>query len=328
VCEDDPRDVRDYNPDVPDWLAQIIDRLHAKRRRDRFQSAAEVARLLKRHLAHLRSPDKVAMPGPVRRRRPGSPTVWLAALVVPGAILASLLIWGAVHVLTPKRDANLPEPNGPVPQGQVSKVPVPKVDGDEFFRAVWADLHSDDRWARKAAVERLANMKPNAGRAVVARKLVELTGAEDPFIRRPAVAALGNWGSDNELPALLAALAHKDLWTRKEALKVIGRFKDRKTLEPVMISFREPSTRPEAGQALRDLGPMAEPDVLAILNEPANVGVVFLKRDAIGVLAGIGTEKSVPALRKTLASSDTHEAFHLREPAQKALDAIDSRKKR
>src|SRR4051812_40262341 len=89
VCEDEPRHVRELNPDVPGWLAAIIDKLHAKRPRDRFRSAAEVARLLKRHLAHLRAPDEVEMPRPVRRpRRPASRGLWLAALVVPGALIA------------------------------------------------------------------------------------------------------------------------------------------------------------------------------------------------------------------------------------------------
>jgi HEAT repeat protein len=126
------------------------------------------------------------------------------------------------------------------------------------------------------------------------------------------------------VPALLAALAHKDWLTRKEALKVIGRFKDRRTLEPVIISFRDTSTRREAGQALRDLGPMAEPDVLALLNGDD----LFLKRDAIGLLADIGTEKSVPALQKVAASTNIHDATHLRGPAEKALAAIDERKKK
>jgi HEAT repeat protein len=276
------------------------------------------------------------MPGPVGRRRQ-SPSLWLAVLVVPGALAASLLIWGAVHVLTPRRDADLPDPNGPVAQGQLPQVqappiqvprgpapkPVPKVEGDAYFQAVWADLHSDDRWARKAAVERLANMKPNGARTAVARKLVELTDVEDPFIRRPAVAALGNWGSEAEVPALLAAIAHKDLWTRKEALKVIGRFKDRKTLEPAMISFREPSTRAEAGQALRQMGQLAEPDVLALLSGDD----LSLKRAAIEVLADIGTEKSVPALRAVVASTNIHVSTHLRGLAEEALAAIAKRQK-
>ena len=119
---------------------------------------------------------------------------------------------------------------------------MPKVDGDEFFQPC-GPTSTATNTSRARRLSSLANMKPNGGRAIVARKLVELTKVDDAFIRRTAVAALGNWGSDNEVPALLAALAHKDLWTRKEALRVIGRFKDRRTLEPVMIGFHDNSTR-------------------------------------------------------------------------------------
>jgi serine/threonine protein kinase len=56
VCEDTPRSLREVNPDVPDWLEALIARLHAKAPADRFQTAAEVADLLGRHLAHLQQP--------------------------------------------------------------------------------------------------------------------------------------------------------------------------------------------------------------------------------------------------------------------------------
>jgi WD40 repeat protein/serine/threonine protein kinase len=56
VCDDTPRPLREVNPDTPDWLEDIIARLHAKSPADRFQTAAEVADLLSRHLAHLQQP--------------------------------------------------------------------------------------------------------------------------------------------------------------------------------------------------------------------------------------------------------------------------------
>src|SRR5262249_49893075 len=43
----------------PDWLVQIIDRLHAKDPAQRYQSAAEVAGLLSRHLAQGQHPSVV-----------------------------------------------------------------------------------------------------------------------------------------------------------------------------------------------------------------------------------------------------------------------------
>ncbi len=62
VCENPHRPIRQLNPDVPDWLEALIDRLLAKDPDDRFQTAAEVADLLERGLAHLQQPTTVARP--------------------------------------------------------------------------------------------------------------------------------------------------------------------------------------------------------------------------------------------------------------------------
>src|SRR5262249_6741284 len=53
VCEDTPRPIREINPEVPDWLAEIITRLHAKDPALRFPSAAAVGELLGKRLALL-----------------------------------------------------------------------------------------------------------------------------------------------------------------------------------------------------------------------------------------------------------------------------------
>jgi WD40 repeat protein len=57
VCEQMPRPLREVTPDVPEWLAAIIVKLHAKNPAERYQTAAEVAELLSRHLAHLQQPS-------------------------------------------------------------------------------------------------------------------------------------------------------------------------------------------------------------------------------------------------------------------------------
>ncbi len=87
VAEDAPRPVDEINADCPDWLGEIIQKLHAKDRADRFQSAAEVADLLGRHLAHLQRPDAIlqpprlttSVPRPVRKRHRAR---WAAAAAV------------------------------------------------------------------------------------------------------------------------------------------------------------------------------------------------------------------------------------------------------
>jgi serine/threonine-protein kinase len=331
VCEDDSRDVREINPNVSVEVAEIIDRLHAKRPRDRFKSTARVARLLNWHLEHHRSPDTVPKPRSIGSPRgTGSRRLWPIALI-PGALLVVFVAWGAVYLLGPKKDAN-PEgkgnaPQGQAPQGRPAPRPVPPIEGDAYFKQVWADLHSDEYWTLKSAVERLADLKPNDQRAKVAPRLIELTDDPSPFIRKPAVRALGAWGSKDDVPALMRALAHQDLFTRQEALKVIGRFQDARTLPPVLVNFREFSTRKEAGIALRQMGVMAEPDVLAILNEREEFQLLSLKQAAIEVLADVGTEKSVPTLEKVAASGNIHHRG-LVEAARKALAAIAERRKK
>ena len=58
VCDDTPRPIHGINPDIPDWLGAIIDRLLAKKPEERFQTAAEVADLLGQHLAELQRPGR------------------------------------------------------------------------------------------------------------------------------------------------------------------------------------------------------------------------------------------------------------------------------
>ncbi len=61
VCTSTPPPIQKLNPDIPDWLVEIVTRLHAKEPADRFQSAGEVAELLEKHLARLQDPSLPAI---------------------------------------------------------------------------------------------------------------------------------------------------------------------------------------------------------------------------------------------------------------------------
>jgi hypothetical protein len=77
VIDASPRPIREINNEIPDWLCDIIAKLHAKKQEDRFQTAAAVAELLGRHLAHLQQPGSAAMPAftatPCRGEPPRTP---------------------------------------------------------------------------------------------------------------------------------------------------------------------------------------------------------------------------------------------------------------
>ncbi|QDU08719.1 protein kinase domain-containing protein [Gimesia aquarii] len=62
ITDTDPRPIRELNPDIPEWLCRVIERLMAKHPADRFQNAGEVAELLEGCLAHLQQPTQVELP--------------------------------------------------------------------------------------------------------------------------------------------------------------------------------------------------------------------------------------------------------------------------
>ncbi len=75
VSEDTPRPIRETNPEIPDWLADVVAKLLSKDPAERYQSAAEVMDVLGQHLAQLQQaawvppPRPPARPGNWRQRR-------------------------------------------------------------------------------------------------------------------------------------------------------------------------------------------------------------------------------------------------------------------
>ncbi len=138
VCEATPTPIRRLNSQIPDWLAAIVDKLMAKSPKDRFQSAAEVAKIFGEHLARLQhsGPMPVQPIAPAKRRWIG-----IAAACVLGVSLLSLVAWmgWAGFFSWPPRDpladnGNKPGEGGkPLPHPpNVLTVSQNKEDGGEF----------------------------------------------------------------------------------------------------------------------------------------------------------------------------------------------------
>jgi WD40 repeat protein len=112
VIDASPRPIREINNETPDWLCEIVAKLHAKKPEDRFQSAKEVAELLGHHLAHIQQPSQAPLPaptvvptaivpGPAETARsqpmsaPGLALVFWPTLIglFLGAVAGSVLMW-------------------------------------------------------------------------------------------------------------------------------------------------------------------------------------------------------------------------------------------
>jgi eukaryotic-like serine/threonine-protein kinase len=149
VADETPRSLHAVNPDVPEWLSDVVDRLLAKDPADRFQSASEVAEVFAAELArwHALSPLDVpadVCPGSASRTtsmRPRRQICWkgVAFRVLPwlgGAVLGALLFWligSPGHVETP--DGN----TTPAAVG-----PAPRITSEAYTGAIWALAFLDD----------------------------------------------------------------------------------------------------------------------------------------------------------------------------------------
>jgi serine/threonine protein kinase len=150
VVEDTPRPIRELIPETPQWLADIIAKLHAKKPEERFQSAREVADVLADCEAKLKAKQEVKSVVPSAAEPAGRKWVAAAALLLlPVLALAVTEFAGLTHLL---RQQPTTEPIKP------GTNPAPVVDAREPppfavapFSAAQARKHQED-WAKHLGV--------------------------------------------------------------------------------------------------------------------------------------------------------------------------------
>jgi serine/threonine-protein kinase len=159
VSDDPPRPVRELNPDVPEWLAAIIARLHAKDPAQRYQSAAEVADLLGRCLAHVQQPLVLPLPPAVlpaaARPRVRRGRLLLGAFAT--ALLASAAVVAVLLLLRPHgrgHDASTDDDPSPTKSTEWVLPAAGEIDQQaqvlrERTAALEADLHSTGGYERQ-----------------------------------------------------------------------------------------------------------------------------------------------------------------------------------
>ncbi|MEM7478588.1 MAG: protein kinase [Planctomycetota bacterium] len=165
VCQAEPRPIRETNPNIEEWLCELIARLMSKEPGDRFQTAEEVAQVLEGELAYLQSPTAVEKPSrewrqakpqkdgdSTTRSKAGHRIVWAAV----AAAAFGFIVWstdygkaigfstGSSHV-----EKNLTKPlnmeGGTIEPGTVGNSGVmPNVNFASFFAEPATDVEVSD----------------------------------------------------------------------------------------------------------------------------------------------------------------------------------------
>ncbi len=155
VCDDQPRPLRELNPDVPTWLEAIIARLMAKDPARRFQSATEVAQVLGACLAHVQQPLSVPLPAELEmeRTQPGKWRRYVTRVLLTASVLGAAAAAGITFGGLPPRPGELTamrrDPSQPViPAARPAvRVEQPRVPSDEI------DQDLREAWSRAGALE-------------------------------------------------------------------------------------------------------------------------------------------------------------------------------
>jgi formylglycine-generating enzyme required for sulfatase activity len=110
VAEDQPRAIREIIPETPQWLCDIIAKLHAKNPDDRYQSAREVADVLADCEAQLKANARLRDFSRIPQSKPAAGRFGRWKWVAAGVPLLLLIVWGvyAVTQRAPNLDDGVP----------------------------------------------------------------------------------------------------------------------------------------------------------------------------------------------------------------------------
>ncbi len=169
----------------------------------------------------------------------------------------------------------------------------------DFIAQALHDLKSSLPQTRKQALSRLARTPADASRrAEVAQAIVPMLQEPDGFTRSDAAKALAVWGGPESTPALIEALKDTAFNVRWAVLDALKELKDPQASEALAALVAEDKDRGKAVDALKAIGPPAEDAVIPLLSN----GEDRVRVEACKILSVIGSEKSVPMLRRLATS--------------------------
>jgi HEAT repeat protein len=147
------------------------------------------------------------------------------------------------------------------------------------------------------AARQLARMTPTAPpnrTEIAAGLLATLKKTTDARVATEAGAALGVWGTDEDVPALLGMVDLGPAAQRQGAVAALAKLKDPRGAAAVARLLKEPGERFRARSALTEMGPVAEEGLWPLFDTDDDA----MLRDVLLTVLRVGTARSVEPLRK------------------------------
>ena len=103
IIDENAVPIREINPEIPDWLAQIVEKLMTKDKASRFDSAKEVHTLLESCLSHVQQPTHAELPdslrtGLVTTKPQGGPKAFFTSRIVVLTLIGILAAMGLIGI--------------------------------------------------------------------------------------------------------------------------------------------------------------------------------------------------------------------------------------
>ena len=133
ITDEEPRSIREINPDIPEWLCVVVQKLMAKKAEDRHGSASEVAELLETCLAHVQQPTVVSLPENLLKKNESAAILPRFRQKAAGMLGIITLLTGLCLFLMPDEQPLIPRPAPPARSiADFAQTPVVPVASLEF----------------------------------------------------------------------------------------------------------------------------------------------------------------------------------------------------
>ncbi len=183
---------------------------------------------------------------------------------------------------------------------------------------VLKELRTAKDWPqRMGPLTALEKMQPiNERRAQVTKAVEPLMRDGNAAVRDRAIHIMGRWGTKETVAILVKMLEQLDSGIRRATIEALGQIADASAARQLADLMSEQSDRNAAANALKKMGPIAEPMVIGLLKNKDKL----VRHEACQILSAMGGPKSVAALKRVLQSEQDN---LVRAAARSALTRLE-----